>query len=302
MSWELASLPATKQALVSWRQWEACVYAESTQFKHKFQGHKTAPSAKTKKPAPPPSLYSHELHFTIDRRENVDLLHQLFLAKTRGAQTQASAPQPAVPCLARFFAALAPREDPRDLFESTCSRLVEVSSEMSAKTEFLAELVSTSLERGFRVIFKESRYAETLVDLLGDTPSYYFFVQQSEDGPPTFNFLLRLRLATHPVAPSSPLAAAYDEGEAAPSNPVCQGEEAPDFLEELGILVRLLTFVRAEDRFLNLEAIEPSEDDRRIAKEIGARARALANAWPEDASTLLMNEVDSYLARLETPP
>lgn len=306
MSWELTSLADTKRALASWRQWKACVYAESTQLKYKFLSRKTVPSEKPKKPAPPPSLYSHDLHFTIDRRENVQLLHDLFHAKMRGEEAEASeegaeeppsAPRPAVRCLARFFAALAPREDPRDLFESTCSRLVRVSSEVtSAKTEILAELVS--LERGFRVIFKRSRDVETLIDLLGDTPSYYFFVQQREGDPPMLNFLLRLRLATHPVALSSPLAAAYDEGEAAPSNPVCPGE-ATDFLAELDILVRLLTFVRAEDTLLGFEAIEPTEVDRRIAEEVRDRARILASAWSEDSSALFMKELDNCLSRLE---
>lgn len=326
MLWELASLPDTERALASRRQWQACVYAESMRFKGKFRGRKDVEdSEKINEPSLPPSLYSHELYLIIDRRDNVALLHHLFYSKKRGAQVEASeearaaapeegpaaevpsGPQPAVRCRARFFAALAPREDPRDLFASTCSRLVKVNGD----TVFPTGLVSTSLERGFRVILKDSRkVAATLVDLLGDTPSYYFFVQESADAKDdrlTLNFLIRLRLSTHPVvALSSPLADDDDEGEAVPSNPVCPGEPggasprdaASDFLAELDVLVRLLTFVRAENG--KDAAIEQSEADRQIVVAVRERALWLASAWSEDSSTLFTKELDTRLARLNT--
>ena len=341
MLWELASLPDTERALASRRQWQACVYAESMRFKGKFRGRKDVEySEEIKEPSLPPSLYSHELYLIIDRRDNVALLHHLFYSKKRGAQVEASeeargaaleegptaevpsGPQPAVRCRARFFAALAPREDPRDLFASTCSRLVKVNGDtvngdtvngdtVNGDTVFQMDLVSTSLERGFRVILKDSReVAATLVDLLGDTPSYYFCVQESADAKDdrlTLNFLIRLRLSTHPVvALSSPLADDDDEGEAAPSNPVCPGEPggasprdaASDFLAELDVLVRLLSFVRAENG--EDAAIEQSEADRQIVVAVREKALRLASAWSEDSSTLFMKELDTRLARLNT--
>lgn len=313
MSWRLASLAETEDALASRHQWQACVYAESTRLKEKFRGRKEL--EETKPDSLPPRFYSHELYFVVARRDNVALLHRLFYSTKRGAQGEASEEAPdggptaeapsgahaKVDCHARFFVALAPREDPRDLFASTCSRLVKVNAE----AKFPMELVGTRPQQGFRAILKESRKtAASLVDLFGDTPSYYFFVQESEDSPDdprTLNFLIRLRVATHPVALPSPLA--DEEGEAAPpSNPVCPGEPggasprdaASDFLTELDILVRLLTFVRAED---NVPAREQSEDDRRIVVAVKKRAEALASAWPADASRLFVTKLGARLPR-----